>query len=661
MFPVYVLAVCFTVTQLTQVLSVGIPTSVPSSLPWSEPSGQPSTRPTLIPSAQPSQPTEEPSGLPSTFPSSQPTTEPSSSPSGEPTSHPTSPSAEPSGAPSGQPTGEPSGEPSNEPSGEPSSPSGQPTDQPSDQPTNQPTTEPSGQPSSAPTSPSGQPSGEPSGQPSSVPSGQPSSLPTHIYPQSLEFEGGRDSSTSVIWDALSLGYANNSYPLYLSVDVFPTNYENKANQYATVKVNGNVILLHCTPDESCGTEWFSCLFDYDVSSYRLEPMGGSLSVEVSSTGVNSGPCDYLTNYSLYTRMFLRSALPTSQPSSEPSSQPSTEPSNVPTGQPTSNPSGAPTPVPMLLNTGEPSAQPTATPSGEPSSQPSSVPTVSSPHWSEFCGGGNDTHPVQFEWSQLGYANQTDRPLYLGVRVYPTNYEASGAQWATVIVNSVELVTYCTPDETCGDSFYNCVVQADVRSHVMAPDGGSLTVTVSSTGVNGGPCDHAGFPLYVCMELSDYIPSNKEDRFPNVWVLVSIGALLFFITLLILCYCKASNKGSKSSQYAVTPDGNEINDVDLEFNPRPKRLYSPSGSGRRPLSPSTAQYQAELSARRFKLQSSGRYNGNDDEDTPLRPLRGTSRDSMNAGEDDPQRVVRALERSRSIQLDSRRKKYSFDGF
>jgi len=536
-----------------------------------------------------------------------------------------------------------------------------PTSEPSSQPSVL-TASPTAEPSSQPSAPSGEPSSHPSS-PSGEPSSHPSSLPTTQFPQGLYFNGGGDGSSPVVWEARGLGFIDNTDSLYLSVDVYPTNYENKANQYATIKVNGDTVLLHCTPDESCGSEWFSCLYDLNVSSYRLELYGGSMTVEVSSSGVNTGPCNYLT-YPLYTRMYLRGATPSSQPSSEPSSEPTSLPSGTPTSMPSSCPSFLPTNSPIAAQTARPSSQPTNLPSAEPSAQPTSLPTLVSPLWTELCQGGDDSNPVVFNLTQLGYANESG-PLYLGVSVFPTNFEVLGSQWATISVNGDEIVPYCNPDDSCGGSMFPCLVKLDVRSRLTETFGGSLQVIVSSTGVEGGPCDHEGFPLYSCVQIGDYIPSTDESGLPSLWVLGPIGGFLLFFLIILCCYCKSSWKiaPEKSSRYQVS-DGRGDFGVDLEFNgydyQKSRRLNSPSGKR----SPNKNKSE-DFSARSFKLQASGRF-AEDDEEIPLRPVRGSSRkkkksDADGGGdvEDTEERIEKQLKQARSVK--KTRKSYNFDGF
>jgi hypothetical protein len=629
-----------------------------------QPTSQPSAEPSVQPSSAPSSPTSQPSMQPSM----QPTSQPSAVPSVQPSSAPSSPSSQPTSEPSMQPTSQPSAVPSVQPSSAPSSPSTQPTSEPSMQPTTQPSAVPSVQPSSAPSSPSSQPTSEPSMQPSGVPSGQPSSLPTTLYPQSLFFIGGGSESSPVVWDVQSLGYVNNSEPIYLSVDIYPTNYENKANQYATVKVNGVTLLLHCTPDESCGSEWYSCIADVDVSSYRLEPMGGSMAIQVSSSGVNTGPCDYLS-YPLYTRMYLRGAFPTSQPSSQPTSLPSSYPSGEPSSCPSSSPSTHPSSSPVLPATPIPSSQPSTQPTSEPTAQPSSYPTASPPFWMQTCAGGDDAEPLIFNLTQLGFANVSG-PLYLGVSVFPTNFEVRGSQWASVTVNGDELIPFCVPDASCGTEMYYCLVNLDVRSRLQSPFGGSLQVVVSSTGVNGGPCDYEGFPLYSCVQIGDYIPSSEENLLPSIWVMAAVGCLILIVLLIVGCYCRSSMKvePEKPSRYALS-DGNGHFDgggVDVEFrggmNARHERLQSPSG-GRSKSSRDNGS--EDFSSRRLKLQASGRFSNNDDYDMPLRPLRGSGRKKRQSDdggvevEDTEERIEKSLKQARSVK--KVRKSYSFDDF
>ena len=491
-----------------------------------------------------------PTGEPTTMPSSWPTGEPTGIPTAQPSTKPTGiPSSEPTTNPSGYPTSEPSREPSSQPSCQPSSdPSGIPSSEPSSQPSIIPSALPSGQPSDCPT---GVPSGQPTTQPTRQPSEQPTSHPTMIYPQNLLFTGGGDESSPVMWNVDSLAYVDNSYPLYLTVELIPTNYEVFANQYATVKVNGYTVDAHCSPDESCDSEWFTCFTELDVSSYRVEPLGGSLTIEVSVTGVKSGACDYL-GYPLYTRMQLREALPTGQPTTIPSGVPTDQPSCIPSSIPTSIPTVVPTSQPTSQPTGKPTSQPTSIPSGQPTSVPSSFPTLGFPLTEEAELGG--MHNVTFVLSELGFVNRSN-PKYLSVSVWPTNYDDKASEWATVKINDRVVVEYCTPQQSCGERFYFCIFQENIANYVNSTLGGSITVEVLTTGVNSGPCDYQGFPLYARVHLTEITPT-EQNHF-SVWIIIA-ACIGFFILLVILSWMWFSRNVKRSQQTYMV----ENKDVEL---------------------------------------------------------------------------------------------------
>jgi hypothetical protein len=316
-----------------------IPSGTPSAPPTSIPSGFPSRQPSMTPSATPTgEPSSEPSGQPTGEPSSQPTdrpnTQPTSDPSAQPTSEPTAlpsdvhPSGQPSGKPSEMPypSAQPSMVPTGEPSNEPTSP---PTGEPSTQPTSDPSTQPTGAPSYHPTAeqsitgvPISRPTSEPTALPSDVhlsgqPSGQPTSYPTYSTPLLLTHEEG-SSTESVIWEVSQLGRHWNGdsnaldvlsdetaelHPLYLFVEIYPTSFPLVSIQYATVYVNDTVVVPFCTPGIECGSSFYVCAYDIDVSKFISSERGGSLKVEVTTTNVRSSTCDY-NNYPLYVRMEL---------------------------------------------------------------------------------------------------------------------------------------------------------------------------------------------------------------------------------------------------------------------------------------------------------------------------------------------------------------------
>lgn len=95
-------------------------------------------------------------------------------------------------------------------------------------------------------------------------------------------------------------FESNGTRLYLRVEVFPTAYPYQTAQYVTIYLNGVEIMPYCAPGIECGTDFFVCLADYDVTEHVLPNNGGSLAVGVTSTGVLPSICDY-NGYPLFMR------------------------------------------------------------------------------------------------------------------------------------------------------------------------------------------------------------------------------------------------------------------------------------------------------------------------------------------------------------------------
>jgi hypothetical protein len=95
--------------------------------------------------------------------------------------------------------------------------------------------------------------------------------------------------------------------MYLSVSVFPTDYAMQGKQWATVTVNGDVVNAYCTPDQSCGNDWYSCVTNLEVSALVLPRNGGTLDVVVSSFGVLNSDCD-INGHPLYVMVSLSEKL-----------------------------------------------------------------------------------------------------------------------------------------------------------------------------------------------------------------------------------------------------------------------------------------------------------------------------------------------------------------
>jgi hypothetical protein len=429
------------------------------------------------------------------------------------------------------------------------------------------------------------------------------------FPVSLSFSGGGDESNPVVWTADSLGMPLLTRkkvpiyePLYLSVEIYPTNFEVMADQYATVTVNGTVVDAHCTPNESCGTEWFSCVSEFDVTRYRQEELGGSLTVEVSLTGVNSGPCDYL-NYPLYTRMFLRETLPTGEPTMMPSSEPTGQPSRRPSGEPSHQPSGEPSGQPSGQPSGEPSSAPSIQSTNQPTGMPTASPTLVFPLTYESEIGGVDS--VIFHVSQVGFANRSV-PKYLSVGVWPTDFADKADQWATVKINGLVVVPFCTPQSSCGRRFFYCMLQEDIHSYVNSSLGGSFSVEVTTTGVTSGPCDHVGYPLYAHLHFTENKPTKPESL--SIWIFVGICIGIALILLVVLWYLYYSKLQTDRGNFLPTKidvemgtDNNDAADDDeipyedkLRIKPSRSEMYLRNLSRITPVDESAAKFSTLLS-------------------------------------------------------------------
>jgi hypothetical protein len=91
--------------------------------------------------------------------------------------------------------------------------------------------------------------------------------------------------------------------LYLRVEVFPTAFPFLTAQFVTIYVNGVNVMDYCAPGIECGSDYYLCLADYDVSNHVLSTGGGSLQVTVTATGLSPSICDK-NGYSLFMRFTL---------------------------------------------------------------------------------------------------------------------------------------------------------------------------------------------------------------------------------------------------------------------------------------------------------------------------------------------------------------------
>lgn len=137
--------------------------------------------------------------------------------------------------------------------------------------------------------------------------------------------------------------------------------------------------------------------------------------------------------------------------------------------------------------------------------------------------------MSFLVSKLGFMNRT-QPKYLSVAVWPTDYADKADQWATVKIDGQVVVPYCTPSQSCGKEYYYCMLEQDVLSFVNETLGGSFIVEVTTTGVNSGPCNRKGFPLYAHLHITEVKLTATEHL--SIWIFV---ALCISITLIVIAY------------------------------------------------------------------------------------------------------------------------------
>ena len=176
-------------------------------------------------------------------------------------------------------------------------------------------------------------------------------------------------------------------------------------------------------------------------------------------------------------------------------------------------------------------------------------------------GGDDDNPVRFAISNLGFTNRTG-PLYLNVAVYPTNYENSAHQWASVKLNGNMINEYCTPDQSCGDKFFSCVSWMEISRNISSESGGSIVVDVSSSGVKSGPCDYplrsqngilseefivnavSRYPLYARVFITETPPEEPKDSL-TIWVI--IGTIIFVVLVLLFAIWYYVTMGKKRDE------------------------------------------------------------------------------------------------------------------
>jgi hypothetical protein len=305
-------------------------------------------------------------------------------------------------------------------------------------------------------------------------------------PIALLYEGGSTTS-SLAWEVSNLGHVGVDTPLFLRVEIWPTEFE---IGFADVYVNGIAIVDHCSPNEDCGSEWYTCVTSLMVLPFVDSQLGGSLTVTIQTSAVHSSACNYgdQNEYMLYAKMALNSTR--FDLSQSPSGQPSGQPSVAPSGEPTS-----------------PSSEPSGQPTRQPSPAPTSVPSGDA-HISQSYITGSSNESVVWNAHGLGVMSG---PLYLTVKVYPTSFAETSTQQAMIYVDGNLINGFCRPGADCGLDFYTCLSDVDVADFVTMSQGGSLLIEVKTVDVYSTECDHKGYPLYVDISLSDQLTATSSGR------------------------------------------------------------------------------------------------------------------------------------------------------
>ena len=90
---------------------------------------------------------------------------------------------------------------------------------------------------------------------------------------------------------------------------------------------------------------------------------------------------------------------------------------------------------------------------------------------------------------------------------------------------------------------------NITDFISEQNGGQVIVEVSSTGVNSGPCDKEGFPLYTRMLLQEAL-LPRQDRL-SVWVIIGaiLGGLMLLIVVLWLVFVKCVRRPRSAAVYS----------------------------------------------------------------------------------------------------------------
>lgn len=192
-------------------------------------------------------------------------------------------------------------------------PTPQPTSIPSSGPSSVPSVSPSFLPSSSRPSVVPTISQHPTWVPSSIPSASPTEWRTFspsqavycetIYQGSNVPEGGVD---------LVFTGVNEYNKMLLSVDVYETDFDDSLEYVYLITAGSLILSQYCSPNVACGTSYYSCISNADVTSSTVDPSNGDrLVVSVYAT-----ECVNICPYSGY-RLFVRATLCSYKPSPYP--------------------------------------------------------------------------------------------------------------------------------------------------------------------------------------------------------------------------------------------------------------------------------------------------------------------------------------------------------
>lgn len=324
----------------------------------------------------------------------------------------------------------------------------------------------------------------------------------------LRWEGGTNDVRTGIAHAFSS--VPELSPLYLRVEVYPTDFFDISEFVSGIRANNELLLSHCDPGEDSGRQFYTCMVDRIVTAL----ISGDRILTVTTTATERVNLQPYKGFVLYVRYTLSDVpTPTAYPTGRPSDVPSRQPSGLPTGAPSysMHPTLEPTlePTTAMPVTESPTLYPSISqkPSGPSYSPTTLYPTLAAGFQVSFSGSTNNVlEGVSHTFSGL----KNIGPLLLKVEIIKTDFNDANEYISGITVNGQSVSTFCNPGAQAQYSYHTCIVNLDISNLTTSPVGTATIKTVATDKVNC--CPYQGKLLHVRYTLTDSSQPTSRPTF-----------------------------------------------------------------------------------------------------------------------------------------------------